>query len=55
MCWYFAEHDPEFNKLFVNTLCRSYATFNNFVKVCKGKPGFDCNRVFAVTKMLDVI
>ena len=41
--------------MFNNVLCRSYATFNNFVKICKGKPGKDCQRVFIINKMLDII
>jgi hypothetical protein len=36
-------------------MCRSYAINNRSVKMCKGRPGFNCTRCFTVEKMLSII
>jgi len=44
-------NDESFNKLYLRTLCRSYAVGNNSVKMCKGREGKSCDQCFKVNKL----
>lgn len=43
-----AKNNTKIDKLYGEVLCRSYATYNKEVKMCKGRPGYDCKRCFSI-------
>lgn len=55
ICFELGTVDPELKKSFETVLCRSYSTYNDSVKICKGMEGKDCQRVFRINKMLAMI
>jgi hypothetical protein len=55
ICLALSGMDEEINRLFYESLCRSYALSNKTVKMCQGRPGTKCTQCFTIISLLKMI
>lgn len=55
LCSVLCEYKSQLKNKYQEVLCRSYATWNKTVKMCKGRPGYNCSRCFLIYKMYAIL